>query len=408
MPLDPTNSAIDFTLRQDRGRLIAALVAAIGNFELAEECLQDAIETALQDWPAKGIPKSRRGWLLQVARRRAIDRMRRAKNFDAKAAQIAVLEHAEAAAPADTHDIPDHRLRLIFTCCHPALDAKTRVALTLRTLGGLTTDEVARAFLDKPATMAQRLSRGRAKISKAGIPFIIPDAEDLPERVSSVLSVIYLVFNEGYAATEGAVQIRLDLCDEAIFLARLMAGFCPDDPEVSGLLALILLSHARRKARYKQGGYVALSDQDRSLWEVRLIGEGQSLLETALQQGRIGPYQLQACVSALHCEAKTAVATDWAQIATLYRLLAQVQPSAVVQLNLAVALSYCEGEETALRMLEALQSDLDRYQPFHAARADMLMRLGRNGAAKMAFDRAISLTSISSERHWLQSRHDAI
>lgn len=218
------HTAIEYTLRQDRGRLIAALVAVVGDFELAEGCLQDAIEAALKDWPRNGIPKSRRGWLLQVARRRALDRFRRARGFAQKAAQIAVLERAEAEAPADTHDIPDHRLRLIFTCCHPALDQKSRVALTLRTLGGLTTDEVARAYLDKPATMGQRLSRARAKISKAHIPFEIPDGEALNERMASVLAVIYLIFNEGYAATKGDAPIRIDLCEEAIFLARLMAA----------------------------------------------------------------------------------------------------------------------------------------------------------------------------------------
>ena len=405
---DAVHTAIDYTLRQDRGRLIAALVAAIGDFELAEGCLQDATESALKVWPSKGIPKSRRGWLLQVARRRALDRFRRAKNFEKKAAQIAVLERSEVDAPADTHDIPDHRLRLIFTCCHPALDEKTRVALTLRTLGGLTTEEVARAFLDKTAAMAQRLSRARSKISKAGIPFAIPDTDDLPERISSVLSVIYLIFNEGYAATEGAVQVRIDLCEEAIFLARLMVRFCPGDPEVSGLLALILLSHARRHARYAAETYVPLFKQDRGLWDAKLIAEGLSLLESALQKGRVGPYQLQASVSALHCEAKTANDTDWVQIAALYRLLAQIRPSAVVDLNLAVALSYSVGPEHALECIAKLATDLGNYQPYHAARADMLRRVGRVGEADAAYGLALDLTGTKSEQAFLREQRQKL
>ncbi len=402
---DAVHTAIEYTLRQDRGHLIAALVAATRDFELAEECLQDAIEVALKDWPKNGIPKSRRGWLLQVARRRAIDRIRRAKNLTEKAAQIAILEDT---TPTDPHDIPDHRLRLIFTCCHPALAEKTRVALTLRTLGGLTTEEVARAFLDKPTAMGQRLSRARAKISKARIPFVIPDGPDLPARITSVLSVIYLVFNEGYAATEGDAQIRVDLCEEAIFLARMMLGFCPEDTEVAGLLALILLSHARRAARNATAQYVPLSEHNRSLWNKRLIGEGQEILQSALRKGQVGPYQLQASISALHCEAAHAQETDWAQIAALYRLLAQMNPSAVVHLNLAVALSYCEGPASALECLLELRGPLEDYQPYHAARADILMRVGQVGEARAAYEQALQLTQIESERVWLLERQKSL
>ena len=404
---DPVHVAIEFTLRQDRGQLIAALINSVGDFELAEECLQDAVETALQEWPRAGVPKSRRGWLLQVARRKAIDRIRRCASFARNAAQIAVLEQAEATAPADPHDIPDHRLRLIFTCCHPALDEKTREALTLRTLGGLTTEEVARAFLDKTPAMAQRLARARGKISKAGIPFAIPDAEALPERIGSVLQVIYLIFNEGYAATQGQGQLRIDLCEEAIFLARLMVGYCPQNAEVAGLLALMLLSHARRKAR-DVGGYIPLSEQDRSLWDRGLITQGQEILEAALRKGGIGPYQLQAAISALHCEAEQADQTDWCQIAALYRLLAQMQPGAVVQLNLAVALSFCEGPQTALEMLDGLANTLNRYQPFYAARADVLMRMGQTDLARKALLRAMELTQVQSEQDWLAQRFSGL
>ena len=405
---DAVHTAIDYTLRQDRGRLIAALLAAIGDFELAEECLQEAIIAALKDWPINGIPKSRRGWLLQVARRHALDRFRRNKNFEQKAAQIAVLQQAEMDAPAESHDIPDHRLRLIFTCCHPALDEKTRVALTLRTLGGLTTDEVARAFLDKTATMGQRLARARSKISKAGIPFAVPNADDLPARVGSVLNVIYLIFNEGYAATQGDTQVRIDLCEEAIFLARLMAEFCPDDSEVLGLLALILLSHARRHARIDADLYVPLCEQDRGLWNKKLISEGQALLEVALLKGKVGPFQLQASISALHCEARSGEETDWEQIVALYRLLAQIRPSAVVRLNLAVALSFHKGPEKALELVDELAQKLHSYQPYHATRADLLRRVGRKCDAHIAYERALELTCTDSERLFLIGRQKAL
>ena len=399
---DAVHTAIDYTLREDRGRLIAALTAAIGDFALAEECLQDAIEAALEKWSDGGIPKSRRGWLLQVARRKALDRFRRAKNLKEKSAQIAVLEQAESDAPADTHDIPDHRLRLIFTCCHPALEEKSRVALTLRTLGGLTTEEIARAYLDKPTTMGQRLARARSKISKAGIPFEIPDGEALDERINSVLSVIYLIFNEGYAASSGDAPIRIDLCDEAVFLARLMVQLCPEAPEVAGLLALILLTHSRSNARYRDGAYVPLDEQDRNLWDQKRIKEGQSILEAALKRGQVGPYQLQAAITALHCEAASAKETDWPQIAALYRLMEQIAPSDIVRLNLAVAVSYADGVEPALEMLKPLAQRLENYQPYHAARADMLRRLGRRGEAKQSYKRALALTNANSDKTFLQ------
>ncbi len=388
--------------------MIAALVAAIGDFELAEECLQDAVELALKDWSLKGIPRSRRGWLLQVGRRRALDRLRRNANFRQKAAQIAVLEQVEFSQHAESHDIPDHRLRLIFTCCHPALEQKTRVALTLRTLGGLSTQEVARAFLDKTPAMAQRLARARSKISKAGIPFVIPDGDELPARMGSVLSVIYLIFNEGYVATEGDTPIRTDLCDNAIFLARLMVDLSPETPEAAGLLALILLTHARRAARYGVGCYIPLASQDRSLWDQARIKEGQRILETALKQGRAGPYQIQASIAALHCEAKKATETDWQQITQLYRHLVQLEPSAVVRLNHAVAVSYSDGPGKALDLLEGLATELAQYQPYHAARADILCRLMRKTEAVAAFDMAIYLSKLAAEREFLKARRAEI
>jgi RNA polymerase sigma-70 factor (ECF subfamily) len=384
------------------------LTALIGDFELAEECLQDAIEAALEKWPGSGIPKSRRGWLLQVARRKALDRFRRAKNLKKKSAQIAVLEQAEADAPADTHDIPDHRLRLIFTCCHPALDEKSRVALTLRTLGGLTTDEIARAYLDRSATMGQRLARARSKISKAGIPFEIPDGEALEERINSVLSVIYLIFNEGYAASSGDDPIRIDLCDEAIFLAHLMVQLCPDAPEVAGLLALILLTHSRNKARYLDGAYVPLDEQDRDLWDHKRIAEGQSILESAMKRGQVGPYQLQAAINALHCEAANAKETDWPQIAALYRLMEQIAPGDIVRLNLAVAVSYAEGAEQALELMEPLARRLDKYQPYFAAKADMLRRAGQFMAARVSYETALALTAAGADRSFLRDRLAAV
>lgn len=401
---DAVHTAIEYTLRQDRGRLIAALTAVIGDFEMAEGCLQDATIAALKDWPKNGIPKSRRGWLLQVARRRALDRFRRAKSFAEKSAQIAVLEQAEVDAPADTHDIPDHRLRLIFTCCHPSLDAKTHVALTLRTLGGLTTDEVARAFLDKSTAMGQRLARARTKISKAGIGFEIPDGADLQARMGSVLAVIYLIFNEGYAATKGDSPIRIDLCDEAIFLARLMCDLSPQTPEIEGLLALILLTHSRRAARYGEGGYVPLDQQDRTLWDQKRINEGREVLERALKRGQIGPYQIQASIAALHCEAASSKTTDWAQISALYRLLVQIEPSAIVMLNLAVAVSYGEGAQQALDLLAPLADQLSGYQPYHAARADVLRRMGQDHAALAAYRQALAMTQTQGEVAFLKRR----
>jgi RNA polymerase sigma-70 factor, ECF subfamily len=402
------NVAIDYTMREDRGRLIAALFAVIGDFELAEECLQDAVEAALGQWPTTGIPKSRRGWLLQVARRKAIDRLRRGQNFTRKAAQIAVLEQADSAGEQQSHEIPDDRLRLIFTCCHPALEQKTQVALTLRTLGGLTTAEIARAFLDSVPAMAQRLSRARSKISKAGIPFVIPEGDDLAPRLGSVLKVIYLIYNEGYGATVGAHQVRLDLCAEALFLARLLVQLSPDETETNGLLALILFSMARRPARLSnRGGYVPLSHQDRSQWDQKLIIEAQAALDFALAANRPGPFQVQAAISALHCEAKQANDTDWVQIAALYLGLCAMDDTPIVRLNHLVAHSNVVGAAATLPRLKALRDlhpDMAQYQPFQAALADMLRRAGQAEEAKRAFQAAIALTGVDSERAYLKAQ----
>ncbi|MCI2398799.1 sigma-70 family RNA polymerase sigma factor [Aliiroseovarius subalbicans] len=400
----PDNNLVAATLRMDRGRLMAALIARLGDFQLAEDCLQDAVEAALIHWGRSGVPDNPQAWLLRVAQRKAIDRFRRDARSRAYAAELAALER-EDDAMAVPHDIPDHRLRLIFTCCHPALERKTRVALTLRTLGGLTTDEIARAFLDKPATMAQRLSRARKKIQTAAIPFTIPDDANLPERVSSVLTVIYLIFNEGYAATEGDAQLRVDLCEEALFLARLMWQLCPDDAEVAGLLALILLTHARRAARMDDtGGYVPLKAQDRGIWDRAAIEEGRGLVEWALAQGRVGRFQLQAAIAALHGEAASAAATDWRQIVALYRLLARMSPEPVVRLNLALARAEVDGAGQALADVDHLEDALSAYQPFHAARAELLARLDHLGEAELAYARAISLTQVRSEQAFLRGQ----
>ncbi len=421
--------AISHTLREDRGRILAALVAQFRDFELAEDCLQDAAEAALKAWPRAGVPASRRGWLLQVARRRAIDRLRRARIFAAKAGEIALLTGPGAEMAAGTgaemaawaggggpHEIPDHRLRLIFACCHPAIGRKSRIALTLRTLGGLSTEEVARAFLDKPATMAQRLSRARAKISKAGLGFAIPEGAELVARRDAVLKVIYLIYNEGHAqggrdAQGGGSGPGPDLCREAIHLARLMHDLSPGEPEAAGLLALLLLTQARAPALYAGGRYVPLEEQDRGRWNGAMIREGLALIAAALGAGRAGPFQIEAAIAALHCEARTAAATDWPQIAALYRILEAMLPSATVRLNSAVALARTGGRrarEAALARIDALEGALAAYQPFHAARADLLRRLGRREEGRTAYARALALTRGEKERAFLRRRMDSL
>ncbi|OCW56802.1 RNA polymerase sigma factor [Hoeflea olei] len=403
--------AIEALARADTGRLLGALLRDIRNLQMAEDCLQDAMESALVHWSRNGLPASPAGWVLQTARRKAIDRIRRARNFDRKSEQyghlIALDQQArESEEPAD---IPDERLRLIFTCCHPALESKTRVALTLRTLCGLTTREIARAFVDSPEAMAQRLVRARHKITRAGIPFEIPDPARWDERLNSVLSVIYLTFNEGHSATEGARPLRDELCLEAIRLGRLMLELAPGNAECEGVLALMLLTHARAAARFDdQARLIPLDRQDRGLWAPERIEEGRQLLDRALARARPGPFQIQAAIAALHAEAPNHACTDWRQIVLLYEALHGLAGNPVYLLNRAVALSFAAGPEQALAALGAIEAELDDYQPFHAARADFLRRAGRHEEAGQSYRRAIALSANDSERQFLAERLDGI
>jgi len=411
MPPSRPENAIEQIVREEWGRLLAALIAILRDFQLAEDSLQDALESAMSHWQRNGTPRSPRGWLLQTARRKAIDRLRRDANFKSKQAEYTILLEldADAAANEEAPDIPDDRLRLIFTCCHPALDEKTKVALTLRTLGGLTTREIARAFLDREEAMAQRLVRAKQKIKRAGIPYAVPDAEAWPERLKTVLGVIYLIFNEGYAASAGDTQVRADLCEEAIHLARVLLSLKPDEAEIQGLLALMLLHHARRDARTEPGTdaedrMVPLEEQDRGAWDPSMIREGIGLVEKALLQGTPGPYQLQAAISAVHAEASGHQQTHWPEIVLLYEELFRLQPNPVVRLNQAVALSFAETPSAGLAALAPLAGGLNAYQPFHAARADLLRRAGMTMAARTAYARAIELSENTRDRAFLERR----
>lgn len=403
---DPTQAAIEKVVRQDRGRLMSVLISNIGDFQLAEDSLQDALASALVHWARHGQPRAPVAWLLQTARRKAIDRIRRQQRFDAMRGDIAYLEALDRddAAHEARHDIPDERLRLIFTCCHPSLDEQTRVALTLRTLGGLATPEIARAFLVSDAAMSQRLVRARHKIAKAGIPYQVPEAEMLPSRLTSVLAVVYLIFNEGYAASTGQDPIRVDLCEEAVRLGWILRQLLPGEAEIEGLLALMLFSHARRDARQGPSGLVALDAQDRSLWDRTSIGQGQVLLETALRRHALGPYQIQAAISGVHCAASRAEETDWSEITLLYDQLVRIAPSPVVSLNRWVAASYVERADIALARIEALAAALGDYQPYHAARADLLARTGQYAAADRAYGQAIALSGSDLTRQFLTEK----
>jgi RNA polymerase sigma-70 factor (ECF subfamily) len=408
---------VDRLFREESGRAVATLIRVLGDFDLAEEAVQEAFVTALETWPVRGVPDNPGAWITTTARNRAIDRIRRRTRLREKTrtlerdAEIEAGLAAIAPDPAeDEMDIADDRLRLIFTCCHPALPLDGRVALTLRTLGGLTTPEIARAFLVPEPTLAQRLVRAKRKIRDAGIPYRVPDLALLPERLGGVLKVLYLVFNEGYTASSGDVLVRRELSSEAIRLTRVMRSLLPDEPEVMGLLALMLLHDARREARVgPDGELVLLDDQDRSRWDAARIAEGRALVERALAAGRPGPYQLQAAVAALHDEAATAADTDWAQIAALYAALARLDPSPVVQLNFAVAVAMADRPEVGLAMMDGILADgtLDTYPYLHAARADMLRRLERWTEAAAAYDRALELTSNGAERAFLESRRQA-
>ena len=390
--------------REESGRVLATLIRLLHDFDLAEDALQDAFAAAVERWPVQGIPANPRTWLISTGRFKAIDRLRRLTLHERKVAELS----QEGLAPDhEPEDFPDDRLRLIFTCCHPALPPESRVPLTLRTVCGLTTEEIARAFLVPVPTMAQRLVRAKAKIRDAGIPYQVPPAELLPDRVEGVLTVIYLVFTEGYAATSGDEVVRRDLSSEAIRLARLLVGLMPEEREAKGALALMLLHDARRDARVSPAGdVILLDDQDRSLWDRAQIHEGVELVEEVLRGGVAGPYAIQAAIAALHCQADSPATTDWRQIAALYGLLLRRHPSPVIELNHAVAVAMVDGPEKALRLLDALaaRGALRNYHLLPAARADMLRRLGRSDEAKAAYREALAQVSLPAERRFLETR----
>jgi RNA polymerase sigma-70 factor (ECF subfamily) len=395
--------------RAESRRVFATLVRLLGDFDLAEEALHDAFASALEQWPRDGVPANPRAWLVSAGRFKAVDALRRRARHDASLTVVAERLQAAAqgaAAGPDEEGIEDDRLRLIFTCCHPALPPEARVALTLREVCGLTTEEIARAFLTAPATLAQRIVRAKAKIRSAGIPYQVPSRADLPDRLDTVLHVVYLVFNEGYSASSGESLTRPDLSGEAIRLGRLLVELLPE-PEAVGLLALMLLQESRRAARSSPGGeLVLLEDQDRSLWDRGLIAEGTALVERALRSRGFGPFTLQAAIAAVHAEAPDAAATDWAQIVALYGVLAQAVPSPVVELNRAVAVAMRDGSSAGLEIIDALlaRGDLADYHLAHAARADLCRRLGRRADARASYERALDLARQEPERRFLQRR----
>jgi RNA polymerase sigma-70 factor, ECF subfamily len=415
-PADPVSAAVARAFRDERAIVLATLIRQAGDFQLAEDAVQDAFEAAVTAWRRDGIPASPGAWITAAARRRAIDRLRRDRSAADRADRLSELtrldaQHEEKPSMEDESTIVDDRLRLIFTCCHPALEMPARVALTLRALGGMTTGEIARAFLVAEPTMGKRIVRAKRKIADAHIPYRVPADEELPERLRGVLRVVYLIFNEGYAATGGDRLVRGELCDEAIRLGELLTRLMPDDAEVWGLSALMLLHDGRRAARVDSSGrYVALDEQDRSLWDQGRIQEGLARLERAVRLRRPGEYQLQAAITALQIQAPDAEATDWAQIAELFGALARLNPSPVVELNRAVAVGLASGPAAGLALLEPLLGDsaLERYQPLHAAHAELLSRAGDAAGAARAYERAIALSANAVERAELKRRLDAL
>ena len=397
---------VEKIFRTEHGRVLAALISQFEDFDLAEDALQDALVNALERWEVDGIPKNPGAWLTTVARRRAIDRARRSKTLERSLVSLDPEISQDKPEMEDTQ-IPDDRLKLMFTCCHPSLALEAQVALTLHTLGGLKTPEIARAFLVPEPTMAQRLARARAKIRNAGIPYRVPPIDLLPERLDALLAVIYLIFNEGYSATSGDEPIRKELCEEAIRLGRVLAALMPESAETRGLLALMLVHDSRRKTRLDETGeLVLLNEQDRSRWDRTKIREGIGILDEALALNDPGPYQVQAAISALHAEAPTAEATDWQQIAALYKTLATISPSLVVEVNRAVAVAMAEGALEGLKILERIEERAEEYYPFHAARADLLRRSNQIEAAIEAYERAIALCGNRAEHAYLQRRLD--
>jgi RNA polymerase sigma-70 factor (ECF subfamily) len=415
-PADPVSAALARAFSDERAIVLATLIRQVGDFQLAEDAVQDAFEAAVTQWRRDGVPANPGAWITTAARRRAIDRLRRDRSVANRAERLAELtrldtQHEEEPSMDDESSIVDDRLRLIFTCCHPALSQPARVALTLRMLGGLTTGEIARAFLVSEPTMGKRIVRAKRKIADAHIPYRVPPDEELPGRLRGVLRVVYLIFNEGYAAAEGDRLVRGELCDEAIRLGELLCRLIPDDAEVWGFLALMLLHDARVAARVDASGrYVALDEQDRSLWDQGRIREGLARLERAVRLRRPGEYQLQAAITALQVQAPDAKATDWAQIAELFGALARLNPSPVIELNRAVAVGLADGPAAGLALLEPLLGDsaLERYQPLHAAHAELLSRAGDAAAAARAYERAIALSANAVERAELERRRGAL